>query len=153
MNLGGEEQKVEADINQFAGTVTQNRLVFTVGKFGYRRYFRHQQIRQQSQERLPELGADQRGHIRLRRRRLGLLTARRRNGIRVAGPCAEAFSTSRPMPAGGALNGPAYGLDPNLSQFQAVGEIEERHEFLGQPGKLKVTGFLSRGRMGNFRTP
>ncbi len=31
------------------------------------------------------------------------------------------------------------------------GEIEERHEFLGQPGKLKVTGFLSRGRAGNFQ--
>jgi len=54
-------------------------------------------------------------------------------------------------PTGGALNGPGYGLDPNLSQFQVVGEIEERHEFLGQPGKLKVTGFLSRGRMGNFQ--
>ena len=29
--------------------------------------------------------------------------------------------------------------------------IEERHEFLGQPGKLKVTGFLSRGRAGSFQ--
>jgi high affinity Mn2+ porin len=31
-----------------------------------------------------------------------------------------------------------------------VGEIEERHELWGQPGKLKVTGFLSRGRAGGF---
>ena len=37
-----------------------------------RRYFRHQQIRQQSQERLPELVGDQRRHVRLRRRRLGV---------------------------------------------------------------------------------
>jgi len=31
-----------------------------------------------------------------------------------------------------------------------VGEIEERHELWGQPGKLKITGFLSRGRAGEF---
>ena len=31
-----------------------------------------------------------------------------------------------------------------------VGEIEERHELWGQPGKLKITGFLSRGRAGQF---
>jgi high affinity Mn2+ porin len=31
-----------------------------------------------------------------------------------------------------------------------VGEIEERHELWGQPGKIKITGFLSRGRAGDF---
>ena len=52
-------------------------------------------------------------------------------------------------PAGG--NSPtAFGLDSTFSQFQLVGEIEERHELWGQPGKIKVTGFLSRGRAGLF---
>ena len=55
------------------------------------------------------------------------------------------------VPAGTALNATAYGLDPNLSQFQVVGEIEERHELWGQPGKLKLTGFLNRGRAGSFQ--
>src|SRR5208337_1202651 len=32
IDLGGEKQKVEADINQFANEITENRLVFTVGK-------------------------------------------------------------------------------------------------------------------------
>jgi len=31
-----------------------------------------------------------------------------------------------------------------------VGEIEERHQLWGQPGKIKITGFLSRGRAGKF---
>ena len=31
INLGGESQNVDADINQFAGTQTSNRLVLTVG--------------------------------------------------------------------------------------------------------------------------
>jgi high affinity Mn2+ porin len=42
-------------------------------------------------------------------------------------------------------------LDPTFQQFQLDGEIEERHEIFGQPGKFKVTGFLSRGRMGSFQ--
>jgi high affinity Mn2+ porin len=41
-------------------------------------------------------------------------------------------------------------LDPRFSQFQSIGEIERRHELWGQPGKIAVTGFLSRGRMGRF---
>ncbi len=41
-------------------------------------------------------------------------------------------------------------LDPHFAQFQWVGEIERRYELWGQPGKLAVTGFLSRGRMGSF---
>ena len=33
IDLGGETQKVDADINQFAGSQTSNRLVLSVGKF------------------------------------------------------------------------------------------------------------------------
>ena len=33
IDLGGETEKVDADINQFAGSQTANRLVLTVGKF------------------------------------------------------------------------------------------------------------------------
>jgi high affinity Mn2+ porin len=35
-------------------------------------------------------------------------------------------------------------------QFQWVGEVERRYELWGQPGKLAVTGFLTRARMGSF---
>ena len=56
-------------------------------------------------------------------------------------------------PAGGADNAPAYSLDPSFNNFQLVGEIEERHELWGQPGKIKITGFLNRGDAGNFSTP
>ena len=41
-------------------------------------------------------------------------------------------------------------LDPHFGQFQWVGEIERRYELWGQPGKIAVTGFLTRGRMGSF---
>src|SRR5262249_40619933 len=41
-------------------------------------------------------------------------------------------------------------LDARFSQFQWVGEIEHRHQLWGRDGKVAVTGFLTRGRMGRF---
>jgi high affinity Mn2+ porin len=41
-------------------------------------------------------------------------------------------------------------LDPTFGQFQALAEIERRYNLLGQPGKIALTGFISRGRMGTY---
>jgi high affinity Mn2+ porin len=41
-------------------------------------------------------------------------------------------------------------LDPTFGQFQSIGEIERRYSIWDQPGKIAVTGFLTRGRMGSF---
>jgi high affinity Mn2+ porin len=42
-------------------------------------------------------------------------------------------------------------LDTSFTQFQWLGEIERRYELWGHPGKLAITGFLSRARMGSFQ--
>ena len=52
----------------------------------------------------------------------------------------------------GALSPLGAQLDSTFSQQQFVGEIEERHQLWGQPGKLKITGFLIHGRMGDFQS-
>jgi len=52
-------------------------------------------------------------------------------------------------PAGG-VSPLSAGLDPSFQNFQMVGEIEERHQLWGQPGKIKVTAFLSRGGAGTY---
>jgi high affinity Mn2+ porin len=44
VDLGGEAEKVDADINQFAGSPTANRIVLTAGRF-YILDISHQQIR------------------------------------------------------------------------------------------------------------
>ena len=36
------------------------------------------------------------------------------------------------------------------SQIELIGEIEERHELWGQPGKLKLTGYVVDARMGDY---
>src|SRR5271166_3422645 len=41
-------------------------------------------------------------------------------------------------------------LDPGFHEFQIVWEFEHRHEWGGQPGRLLLTGFDTRGRMGRL---
>ena len=55
-DLGGDVQKVDAGINQFAGSQTADRLVITVGKIQRRRCLRHQQICARPARRFLELG-------------------------------------------------------------------------------------------------
>jgi high affinity Mn2+ porin len=38
--------------------------------------------------------------------------------------------------------------DPGFHEFQLVGELEKRYRFLGQRGRIMLTAFDSRGRMG-----
>lgn len=42
-------------------------------------------------------------------------------------------------------------LETNFSQYEVVAEAEERHTWLGRPGKAKLLGFVNRGRMGSYR--
>jgi high affinity Mn2+ porin len=37
-----------------------------------------------------------------------------------------------------------------ISQFQMVGELEERHTLWSQPGKLKLLGYITRARLGLY---
>ncbi|MEA2946803.1 MAG: high affinity Mn2+ porin [Alphaproteobacteria bacterium] len=41
-------------------------------------------------------------------------------------------------------------LETDFSQFEIVAEAEERHTLWGEPGKLKLLGFVNRGRMGSY---
>ena len=41
-------------------------------------------------------------------------------------------------------------LETNFDQFELVSEMEARHSLLGAPGKIKLLGFLNRGRMGGY---
>jgi high affinity Mn2+ porin len=41
-------------------------------------------------------------------------------------------------------------LDVTFQQFELVAEFEERHAWLGHPGKVKLLAFNNRGRMGEY---
>jgi high affinity Mn2+ porin len=143
INLGGEVQKVDAAINQFAGTQTSDRLVLTVGKFSVADIFDNNRY-----------AHDPRGDF--------LNWALLDTGIfdyaadpwgYTYGAAAEWYRDAWTLRGGLfylSVVPNSTELDPRFGQFQWVGEIEHRHELWGQPGKVAITGWLSRGRMGNY---
>ncbi|MGB8278649.1 MAG: carbohydrate porin [Methylovirgula sp.] len=151
INLGGDTQNVDADINQFAGTQTANRLVLTVGKFAIVDLFDTNKYANNPKTDFLnwsminagtfDYAGDAWGYTYGGAAELYVDRFAFRAGV---------FDLSQ-TPAGGGANAPAYGLDPSFSEQQYVGEIEERHQLWGQPGKIKVTGFLSWGQAGSFQ--
>lgn len=142
-NLGGETNKIDGDINQFASIQTNDRIVLTVGKFGVTDVFDgnkyvHDPRKDFMNWSLIDTGtfdyaADAWGYT------YGAAIEWYTGAWTVRGGL---FDLSR-VPN-------SSELDPRFEQFQWVGEIEHRHEIWGKPGKVAVTGFLSRGRMGRF---
>jgi high affinity Mn2+ porin len=41
-------------------------------------------------------------------------------------------------------------LEHGFDQYSVISELEERHELFGQPGKLKILGFVNYGRMAKY---
>jgi high affinity Mn2+ porin len=150
IDLGGETQKVDADVNVFAGSQTANRLVVTVGKLAIVDIFDTNKYANNPKSDFLnwsvvnagtfDYAGDSWGYS------YGAAAEWYQGRFTLRGGIFDLSAT----PAGG-MSPSAYGLDPTFSQFQLVGEIEERHELWGQPGKIKITGFLSRGDAGNFQ--
>jgi high affinity Mn2+ porin len=149
IGLGGETEKVDADINQFAGTQTADHLVLTVGKFAIVDIFDTNKYANDPKTDFLNWSVINAGTFDYASDSWGF----------TYGAAAEWYQGRWTLRAGvfdlsatpgGGISPSSYGLDPTFRQFQLVGEIEERHKLWGQPGKIKVTGFLSRGRAGEF---
>jgi high affinity Mn2+ porin len=151
IDLGGETQKVNADVNQLAGSQTQNRVVLTVGKFSVVDIFDTNQYANNPKTDFLnwslvnagtfDYAADAWGFT------YGAAAEWYQNWWTVRAGLFDLSAT----PTGGADNAAGYGLTPTFRQFQLVGEIEERHTLWQQPGAIKVTGFLNRGNAGSFQ--
>ena len=149
IDLGGETQKLDADINQFAGSQTANRLVLWVGRFAVVDVFDTNKYANSPKTDFLnwslvnagtfDYAADGWGYT------YGAAAEWYQDRFAVRAGIFDLSATPSGATAPDGLN-----LDPTFSQFQIVGEIEERHELWGQPGKIKVTGFLNRGRAGLF---
>jgi high affinity Mn2+ porin len=143
IDLGGETQKVDAGPNQFAGSQTADRLVITVGKFGVTDVFDTNKYAHDPRSDFMNWALVDTGTFDYAADAWGYTYG-----------AAVEWYFGRWTLRGGIFDlsivPNSATLDPRFSQFQWVGEIERRHELWGQPGKVAVTGFLSRGRMGRF---
>jgi high affinity Mn2+ porin len=143
VDLGGEDQKIEPGLNQFAGSQTTNRLVITVGKistvdiFDANKYSHDPRNDFLNWTLVDSASFDYAADA----------------WAYTYGGAAEWYQGPWTV-RGGVFDLPVVpnstDLDPTFRQFQLIGEVERRYELWGQPGKLAVTGFLSRGRMGRF---
>jgi high affinity Mn2+ porin len=143
LDLGGESEKVDADLNQLAGRQSAERLVLTIGKFSVVDVFDTNALAHDPRSDFLNWAVIDAGTFDYAANAWGY----------TYGASAE-FYTGRWAVRAGAFDlsdvPNSARLDPSFGQVQFVGEMEERHSIAGQPGKLKVTAFLSRGRMGRF---
>jgi high affinity Mn2+ porin len=143
IDLGGDSVKLEAAANQFAGSQTANRLVLTVGKFAVTDVFDTNKYAHDPRSDFMnwtiidtgtfDYAADAWGYT------YGAAAEWYQGDWTVRGGLFDLSTVPN-----------SEDLDPQFGQFQWVGEIERRYELWGQPGKLAITGFLTRGRMGSF---
>lgn len=144
VDLGGEAQKVESGLTQFAGSQTSDRLVLTVGKFSVVDIFDSNKY-----------AHDPRGDfLNWTLVNTGAFDYAADAWAFTYGAAAEWYTGPWTLRAG-VFDGPVVpnstNLDPAFGQFQMVGEVERRYELADQPGKIAVTGYLTRARMGNFQ--
>jgi high affinity Mn2+ porin len=143
LGIGGETEEVAADINQFASTQSHDRLVITVGKFGVVDIFDTNRYAHDPRGDFLNWSVIEAGTFDYAADAWGY----------TYGAAVEWYQDRWTLRGGLfdlSIVPNSTNLDPTFSQFQGVLELEERHELWGQPGKLKITGFLNRGRMGSF---
>ncbi len=143
IDLGGETQKVDADFNQFAGSQTADRLVVTIGKFSISDAFDTNKYAQNPRKDFMNWALIDAGTFDYAADAWGYSY----------GGSAEWYWGNWTLRGGLfdlSIIPNSTELDPTFQEFQWLGEIERRYHFWGHPGKIAVTGFLSRGRMGSF---
>ncbi len=142
-DLGGKAERVEATANQMSGSRTADYVVVTVGKFSVTDVFDQNDLAHDPRHDVLnwalldagtfDYAADAWGYT------VGAAADWRqgdwsfRSGV---------FDLSK-VPN-------SEKLDTEFGQFQLIEEIERRFAVSGHAGSLKVTGFLTRGRMGRY---
>ena len=151
IDLSGETQKVEFDFHQFAGTQTENRLVLTVGKFAVADIFDTNKYANSPKTDFLNWSVVNAGTFDYAGDAWGYSYGAAAEWYQGRFTFRGGVFDMSVTPAEAANSAASDGLDPTFSQLQFVGEIEERHELWGQPGKLKLTAFVTHGRMGDFQ--
>ena len=151
IDLGGETEKVDADFGQFAGSQTANRLVLTFGRFSVVDIFDTNKYANSAKNDFLNWSCVNVGSFDYAgdawAYTYGAVAEWYQGNWTLRGGL---FDMSQTPSGGGGNSALGYGLDPSFSQIEAVGEIEHRYQLWGQPGKVKLTGFLIHGRMGTY---
>jgi high affinity Mn2+ porin len=143
IDLGGNAEKVAADQNQFAGSNTTDRLVITVGKFSVSDVFDQNKYAQNPRKDFMNWALIDTGSYDYAADAWGY----------TYGAAAEWYQGPWTVRAGVfdvSTEPNSQDLDTTFKQFQLDGEIERRYQLWNRAGKIAVTGFLTRARLGTY---
>ena len=141
LDLAGEREAVAPQANQLGGDRSLDRWVFTVGKFSVVDIFDTNQYAHDPRIDFLNWTAIDAGSFDYAADAWGY----------TVGAAAERYQGAWTVRAGlfDLSNVPnSVHLEPGLHELQVDLEVERRHEILGHPGKVILTAFDSRGRMG-----
>jgi len=141
VNLGDERETVEPDALQLGGTRSPDRLVFTVGKFSVPDLFDENQYAHDPRGDFLNWAAVDAGTFDYAADSWGYTVGAAAEWYRHPWVLRSGIFDLSDIP-----NAPD--LEPAFHEFQYVLEAEHDHEIAGRPGKLRLTAFDSRGRMG-----
>ena len=141
LDAGEQRETVDGAANQLRGSRSLDRWVFTVGKFGVTDVFDTNQYAHDPRGDFLNWSAVDAGSFDYAADAWGF----------TVGAAAERYMGSWTLRAGvfdlsNIPNSPH--LDPGFHEFQIDAEVEKRYQLFGQGGRLLVTVFDSRGRMG-----
>jgi high affinity Mn2+ porin len=144
IDLGGEPEKVDADLNQLGGTQAANRLVLTVGKFSIVDVFDTNKYAHDPRNDFLNWSIIDDGAFDYAANAWGMSY----------GGSAEWHQDWWTIRTGvfdlSAAPNTVNMSSSGLSQGQWVEELEERHTLWDQPGKLKFLYWLTWGRLGSY---
>lgn len=139
-DLGGETESVEAGPNQFAGQHSRDRLVLTLGRFSVVDVFDANRHAHDPRADFLNWSLIDTGSFDYAADAWGY----------TVGAALEWYRGDWTLRGGvfDLSDGPnSTKLESKPDEYQFIGEIEHRHDWRGQPGKLALTAFRSHARM------
>jgi high affinity Mn2+ porin len=143
IDLGGSSSSADAEINQLGGSQSANRIVLTAGKFSVVDVFDTNSYAHDPRGDFLNWAIVDAGTFDYAANAWGFTYGAA--GELYYGPFAArtgAFDLSY-VPN-------SVALDTSFRQFQLIGELEGDYQIAGRPGAVKLTGFVTRGRMAYF---
>jgi high affinity Mn2+ porin len=140
IDLGGEAQTVEPNLDALGGALTANRIVLTVGKFSVVDIFDGNRYAHDPRGDFLNWSLIDTGTFDYAANAWGY----------TYGAAAEWYQGAWTLRGGlfDLTNVPnSTNIDYTFKQFQWLWEAERRFQIAGRPGAVRVTGFLTRGRM------
>jgi high affinity Mn2+ porin len=144
INLGGEVAQVEAGLNQLASLQTAKRVVVTVGKFAVVDVFDTNRYAHDPRNDFLNWSIIDAGSFDYAADAWGYTYGLAVEWYQQRWTLRTGLFTLSKVPNSKVLDATPF------DQYQIDLEVEERHTLFGQPGKLKLLGFLSHGRMGRY---